>query len=193
MIKSKIVVLLIVIAVALTSSGCGYNTLQRRDESVKAAWANLMSAFQKRSDLIPNLVEVVKGYAQHEKGVLTEVANARASVGSIKLPENASEEQIKQFTEKQKELSGSLSRLLMVAENYPQLKADAGFRDLQKQLVNIEDQINANRNRYIREVKNYNIVIRTFPTNLTAMVFGYSVKPQLTIEEKAKERPNIKF
>ncbi len=185
----------LVILTILTLPGCGYNTLQRRDEKVKQAWANTLTAYQKRNDLVPNLAATVKGYASHEEKVFTDVAEARASVGKAAPPENATPEQLQQFVERQGQLSSALSRLLVVVENYPQLKADKGFLDLQKQLVKIENQIAANRNRYTREVRDYNTVVRSFPTNLTAKIFGISVKPQLEVEdEKAiRKAPTVKF
>lgn len=190
--------ILTVLAATFALSGCGYNTLQKRDEAVKAAWSQLLSVYQKRADLVPNLVNVVKGYAFHEKDVLVTVTEARASVGQVKLPDDptkATEEDLKRFSDKQAEFSSALSRLLVVAENYPQLKADQGFRDLQRQLTDIEGQAAAARNRYIREVRGYNVTVRSFPTNLTAMMFGHTVKPQLAVEDEAaiKKAPEVKF
>lgn len=197
MTRFKSILLLVIMGVlaAMMLSGCGYNTLQKRDEQVKEAWSNMMSIYQKRADLIPNLVQVVQGYASHEKGVLTAVTNARASVGSVKLPEGASAEELKKFEEKQREFSSSLSRLLVVAENYPQLKADQNFLDLQRQLVNIENQIVVMRKKYTREVRDFNVTVRSFPTNLTAMFFGHKEKPQLAVDDEVKVRtvPQVKL
>lgn len=191
----KFLAVILVVVTISSLSGCGYNTLQSRDEKVKAAWSQVLSLYQKRYDLVPNLVSVVQGYASHEKEVLVKVTEARASVGSVKLPEKMTEDDVKAFAEKQKEFSSALSRLLVVSENYPQLKANENFLDLQRQLTGLEDQIAASRNRYIREVRDYNTVVRAFPTNLTAMMFDHSVKPQLALEDEAKKAvaPQVKF
>lgn len=175
-------------------SGCGYNTLQRRDEQVKEAWAQVLTNYQKRHDLVPNLVATVQGYASHEKEVFTRVAEARASVASP-LPANATPQQMEQFVAKQGELTSAMSRLLVVVENYPQLKADANFLRLQEELVKVENQIAASRSRYTREVRDYNLVIRSFPTNLTAKMFGDIIKPQLAVDDEKAIRtaPQIKF
>lgn len=184
----------IVLATLLTLSlsGCGYNTFQSNDEQIKASWSEVVNQYQRRADLIPNLVSTVKGYAAHEKDVLLGVTNARAKVGGMQ----ASPELINdpaafaKFQAAQSELSGALSRLLVVAENYPQLKADAGFRDLQAQLEGTENRITVARNRYIQAVQAYNITVRSFPSNLTAMVLGYKTKPNFTVEnEKEISRP----
>jgi LemA protein len=164
--------------------GCGYNTLQRRDERVKQAWANTLTAYQKRHDLVPNLVAVVEGYASHEKDVMKDVAQARASLGGVAPPREASPEQMKEFVDNQARMTSALSRLLVIAENYPKLKADKSFLELQSQLVNIENQIAANRNIYTREVRDFNIVVRTFPTNVTARLFGIPAKPQLQVDDE---------
>lgn len=169
-------------------SGCGYNTLQSNDEQIKASWAEVINQYQRRADLVPNLVNTVKGYASHERQVLTQVTEARSRVGSLQVsPEVLNDPQaFARFQSAQGQLSGALSRLLAVAENYPQLKADASFRDLQAQLEGTENRITVARNRYIKAVQDYNITVRSFPTNLTAMVFGYAVKPNFTVEnEKA--------
>ncbi len=169
-------------------SGCGYNTLQSNDEQIKASWSEVINQYQRRADLVPNLVNTVKGYASHERQVLTQVAEARARVGSLQVtPEVLNDPQaFARFQSAQGQLSGALSRLLAVAENYPQLKADAGFRDLQAQLEGTENRITVARNRYIKAVQDYNVTVRSFPTNLTAMVFGFAVKPNFTVEnEKA--------
>jgi LemA protein len=173
-------------------SGCGYNTFQSSDEDVKAAWAEVLNQYQRRADLVPNLVNVVKGYAAHEKDVLTQITEARASVGSIKAtPELLNDEEaFKKFIAAQGQMTSALSRLMVVAENYPQLKADGMFRDLQAQLEGTENRITVARNRYIGTVKDYNIAVRSFPTNLTAMIFGYKTKPSFTVEnEKAISTP----
>jgi LemA protein len=173
-------------------SGCGYNDLQRNDEAIKAAWAEVLNQYQRRADLVPNLVNVVKGYAAHEKDVLTQVTEARARVGAIQAtPELlANEQAFAKFNAAQRDMSSALSRLLLVAENYPQLKADGLFRDLQAQLEGTENRITVARNRYIKAVQDYNLTVRQFPSNLTAMLFGYSVKPTFTVEdEKAIAKP----
>jgi LemA protein len=174
--------------VAAILSGCGYNTLQTTDEDIKATWAEVLNQYQRRADLVPNLVNVVKGYAAHEKDVLTSVTEARARVGAIQAtPELINDEAaFQKFIAAQGELTGAISRLLLVAENYPQLKADGLFRDLQAQLEGTENRITVARNRYIAAVKAYNVTVRSFPSNLTAMLFGYKTKPSFTVEnEKA--------
>lgn len=177
---------------AVVLSGCGYNTLQTGDENIKAAWGEVLNQYQRRADLVPNLVNVVKGYAAHEKDVLTEVTEARARVGSIQAtPELVDDEEaFKKFLAAQGQMTSAISRLLGVAENYPQLKADGLFRDLQAQLEGTENRITVARNRYIEAVKDYNVTVRSFPTNLTAMMFGHKAKPSFTVEdEKAIARP----
>lgn len=173
-------------------SGCGYNQIQINDESVGAAWSEVLNQYQRRADLIPNLVATVQGYAAHEKEVLTQVTAARASVGAMKAtPELVNDEAaFAKFQQAQSQLGSALARLMVVAENYPQLKADAGFRDLQAQLEGTENRITVARNRYIKDVKDYNISVRTFPNNLTAMVMGWKTKPNFTVEdEKAISAP----
>lgn len=185
----KIVALVMLV---LSLSGCGYNTMQEQDEQVKAGWSEVLNQYQRRTDLIPNLVNTVKGYASHEREVLTQVTEARARVGSIQAtPALLNDPQaFEKFQRAQGELSGALSRLLVVSENYPQLKADANFRDLQAQLEGTENRITVARNRYIKAVQEYNVTVRSFPTNLTAKVFGYAVKPNFTVEnEKAIATP----
>jgi len=176
--------LLLLIVMQLT--GCGYNTFQSSDEEIKAAWAEVLNQYQRRADLVPNLVNVVKGYAAHEKDVLTQVTDARSRVGSINAtPELINDEEaFKKFIAAQSQMSGALSRLMVVAENYPQLKADGMFRDLQAQLEGTENRITVARNRYIATVKAYNITVRSFPTNLTAMIFGYKTKASFTVENE---------
>lgn len=171
---------------ALQLSGCGYNTFQSSDEDVKAAWAEVLNQYQRRADLVPNLVNVVKGYAGHEKDVLTQVTEARSRVGSINAtPELLNDEEaFKKFIAAQGQMTSALSRLMVVSENYPQLKADGMFRDLQAQLEGTENRITVARNRYIGTVKDYNVTVRSFPTNLTAMIFGYKTKPSFTVENE---------
>lgn len=184
------IVVLALITVCL--SGCGYNTLQSNDEQVKASWSEVVNQYQRRADLVPNLVNTVKGFAAQEKDVLLGVTNARAKVGSIQAtPELINNpEAFAKFQAAQGEMSGALSRLLVVTENYPQLKSDANFRDLQAQLEGTENRITVARNRYIVAVKEFNITVRSFPSNLTAMAFGYKEKPNFTVEnEKEISRP----
>jgi LemA protein len=178
-------------------TGCGYNTFQSLDEEAKASWSEVLNQYQRRADLVPNLVETVKGYAAHEQEVLTDVANARSKVGSMQVtPELLNDpEAFAKFQAAQGQLTSALSRLMAVAENYPNLKADQGFRDLQAQLEGTENRVTVARNRYIETIKNYNIAIRSFPNNLTAMMFGYSTKPTFTVEnEKAiSSAPKVEF
>jgi len=178
-------------------SGCGYNTFQTNDEAVKASWSEVLNQYKRRADLVPNLVKVVQGYAAHEKEVLTQVTQARASVGGINAtPELINDpEAFAKFQAAQGQLTSALSRLLVVAENYPQLKADANFRDLQAQLEGTENRITVARNRYIKAVETYNVSVRTFPNNLTAMVFGYKIKPNFTVENEQaiSEPPKVDF
>ena len=184
--------ILLATLVTLSLTGCGYNTFQSNDEQIKASWSEVVNQYQRRADLIPNLVNTVKGYAAHEKDVLLGITNARAKVGGIQAtPELINDpEAFAKFQAAQGELSGALSKLLVVAENYPQLKADAGFRDLQAQLEGTENRITVARNRYIKSVQEYNITVRSFPSNLTAMVLGYKTKPNFTVEnEKEISRP----
>ncbi len=176
----------------LLLSGCGYNTFQTTDEQIKSSWAEVLNQYQRRADLIPNLVNTVKGYAAQEQTVLLGVTEARAKVGSIQAtPELLNDpEAFAKFQAAQGQLTSALSRLLVVAENYPQLKSDQNFRDLQAQLEGTENRITVARNRYIKAVQEYNVTVRSFPTNLTAMLFGYKVKPSFTVEdEKAISRP----
>ena len=183
---------LMILFLITTLSGCGYNTLQSSDENIKAAWAEVLNQYQRRADLVPNLVNVVKGYAAHEKNVLTEVTEARARIGSIQAtPELINDEQaFARFQAAQAQMTSALSRLLAVSENYPQLKADGLFRDLQAQLEGTENRITVARNRYIQAVQEYNVTVRSFPSNLTAMLFGYKTKPSFNVEnEKAISTP----
>ena len=180
------------LAFALLLSGCGYNTLQRNDEQITAAWSEVLNQYQRRADLIPNLVNTVKGYAAQEQQVLLGVTEARARVGAIQAtPELVNDPAaFQRFIQAQGELTSALSRLLVVAENYPQLKSDANFRDLQAQLEGTENRIAVARNRYIKAVQEYNVTVRSFPSNLTAMLFGFDVKPNFTVEnERELARP----
>ena len=179
-------------AATLNLSGCGYNTFQTTDEQIKASWAEVVNQYQRRADLIPNLVNTVKGEANFEQGTLTKVVEARAKATSIQAtPELVNDPQaFQKFQQAQGELSGALSRLLVVTENYPTLRANQGFRDLQAQLEGTENRIAVARNRYIKSVQDYNVTVRSFPSNLTAMVFGYSEKPNFAVEnEKEIARP----
>ncbi|MFO1308293.1 MAG: LemA family protein [Burkholderiales bacterium] len=182
----KLATLLAVVA-TLSLAGCGYNTLQSQDEQIKAAWSEVVNQYQRRADLVPNLVNTVKGYAAQERDVLEAVVTARSNVAGIKAtPELINDPAaFQKFQQAQGELSGALSRLLVVVENYPNLKSDALFRDLQAQLEGTENRITVARNRYIRSVQEYNTTVRQFPTNLTAMLFKMDVKPNFTVENEA--------
>jgi len=169
----------------LMLSGCGYNTLQVQDEQVKSAWSEVVNQYQRRADLIPNLVNTVKGFAAQEHAVLIGVTEARAKATQIKVDAN-DPESLKQFQAAQGEVSSALSRLMVVVERYPELKSDQNFRDLQAQLEGTENRITVARNRYIQAVQDFNVTVRKFPTNLTAMVFGYKVKPNFTVENEAE-------
>lgn len=181
----------------LTLSGCGYNTIQTNDEQVKAAWAEVLNQYQRRADLVPNLVNVVKAEANFEQETLTQVVEARSKATSIQAtPELINDpEAFNKFQQAQGELKGALSRLLLVTENYPNLKANQGFRDLQAQLEGTENRITVARNRYIQSVQDYNITVRSFPNNLTAMAMGYAVKPSFTVENEAaiSKPPTVDF
>ncbi|MCE9633019.1 MAG: LemA family protein [Methylophilales bacterium] len=181
----------------LALSGCGYNTFQTQDEQVTASWSEVINQYQRRADLVPNLVSTVKGYASHEKEVLEAVTIARSKVGGIQAtPELVNDEKaFAKFQAAQGELTSALSRLLVVSENYPQLKADANFRDLQAQLEGTENRITVARNRYIKSVQDYNVTVRSFPSNLTAMMFSYKAKPNFSVEnEKAiSSAPKVEF
>jgi len=188
----KWIVMLSIIMLSSGLSGCGYNTFQQLDEETKANWAEVLNQYQRRADLVPNLVNTVKGYASHEEKVLTEVTEARAKVSSIQAtPELVNDPQaFARFQAAQGELTSALSRLLVVSENYPQLKADAGFRDLQAQLEGTENRVAVARNRYIKSVQAYNTAVRSFPNNLTAKMFDYEPKPNFTVDnEKEISRP----
>jgi LemA protein len=181
-------------AITLGLSGCGYNEMQRGDEQVKGSWSEVLNQYQRRADLVPNLVNTVKGFAAQEQQILIQVTEARARVGSIQAtPELINDPAaFARFQQAQAGLSSALSRLLVVSENYPQLKSDANFRDLQAQLEGTENRIAVARNRYIKSVQEYNTLIRTFPNNLTAMLFSYQVKPNFAVEnEKAIATPPV--
>ena len=181
----------------VTLSGCGYNSMQSGDEGVKAAWSEVVNQYQRRADLVPNLVATVKGYAEHEQSTLEAVTNARASVGKVTITADdlTDEAKVKQFQAAQGELSSALSRLMAVSENYPNLKADGLFQNLQAQLEGTENRIAVARNRYITAVQEYNVLVRSFPQNLTAMMFGYKPKATFTVEnEKAiSTAPTVDF
>ena len=187
----------LVIVAGLALSGCGYNTLQTQDEQVKAGWAEVLNQYQRRSDLIPNLVNTVKGYADHEEEVLTQVTEARSRVGQLQAtPEMLENPQaLADYQAAQGELTGALSRLLLVVEQYPDLKANENFRDLQAQLEGTENRIAVARNRYIQSVQDYNMTVRRFPSNLTAKIFGHEVKPTFEVEDEAAlaEPPSVDF
>jgi LemA protein len=187
----------LLMASVLALSGCGYNTLQSADEQVKAAWGEVLNQYQRRADLVPNLVETVKAFAKQELEVFTRVTEARARVGSIQAtPELVNNpEAFARFQQAQGELTGALSRLLVVAENYPQLKSDANFRDLQAQLEGTENRIAVARNRYIKSVEQFNVTVRQFPSNLTAMAFGFKTKPSFTVEDERaiSKAPKVDF
>ena len=181
----------------LLLSGCGYNTMQTQDEQIKSAWSEVLNQYQRRADLIPNLVNTVKGYAAQESSVLLGVTEARAKVGSIQAtPELVNDPAaFAKFQAAQGELSSALSRPLVVTENYPQLKSDQNFRDLQAQLEGTENRITVARGRYIKAVQDYNITVKQFPGNLTAMIFGYKPKPNFAVENEAviSKPPTVDF
>ena len=178
-------------------SGCGYNTMQTQDEAANAAWSEVLNQYQRRADLIPNLVNTVKGYANHEEEVFTKVTEARSKVGSIQMSANdaSNEEKVKQYSQVQGELSSALSRLLVVAENYPQLKADQNFRDLQAQLEGTENRISLARNNYIKAVQTYNTTLRQFPQNITAKIFSMKPRANFSVENEAavSTAPKVQF
>ena len=186
--------LVLLVLLASLLGGCGYNQIQQKDEAVKAGWSEVINQYKRRADLIPNLVNTVKGYASHEERVLTEVTQARAKVSQINVNANDAAS-LAQFQQAQGELSSALSRLLVVTENYPNLKADQSFRDLQAQLEGTENRITVARGRYIQTVQDYNTYIRQFPVNLTAMMFHYAPKPNFTVEneQQIQQAPNVDF
>jgi LemA protein len=185
------------ILVALSLSGCGYNNFQSTDEQVKSSWSEVLNQYQRRADLVPNLVSTVKGEAQFEQGTLTRVIEARSRATAIQAtPELVNDpEAFQKFQQAQGQLGGALSRLLVVTENYPNLKANQAFRDLQAQLEGTENRITVARNRYIKSVQEYNVTVRSFPSNLTAMVFGYKPKANFTVENEAEisKPPSVNF
>jgi len=186
-----------VVCCLLLLSGCGYNRMQAADEEIKANWSEVLNQYQRRADLIPNLVATVKRFAQQEEKIFTDVANARARLGSIQAtPELVNDEAaLKQFQSAQASMSGALSRLLAISEAYPELKSDQNFRDLQVQLEGTENRVTVARNRYIQAVKEYNTLLRTFPQNLTAMAFGYKPKANFSVEneEAISTPPKVDF
>ena len=194
---NKLVPLALLLTITLGLSGCGYNQFQSLDEDAKASWSEVLNQYQRRADLVPNLVATVKGYAEHEEKVLTEVADARSKVGSIQVTKEVlnDPEAFAKFQAAQGQLTSALSRLMAVAENYPNLKADQGFRDLQAQLEGTENRVTVARNRFIDSVKNYNVAVRSFPNNLTAMMFGYKAKPSFTVENEKQisTAPKVEF
>ena len=183
--------------VIFSLTGCGYNTFQRNDEQIKSSWSEVINQYQRRADLVPNLVNTVKGFAAQEKTVFLGVTNARSRVGSIQVtPELINDSAaFAKFQTAQGELSSALSRLLVVSENYPQLKSDANFRDLQTQLEGTENRITVARNQYIKAVQEYNVTVRSFPSNLTALAFGYKEKPNFAVENEKEisKPPKVNF
>ena len=195
--RTRVPALLSLLASLLLLSGCGYNDLQTSDEDVKAAWSEVVNQYKRRADLIPNLVSTVEGYAKQERDVLIAVTQARSRVGSVQVtPETVNDPAaLQNFDAAQGQLSSALSRLLLVSERYPDLKSDARFADLQAQLEGTENRIAVARNRYIESVKGYNVTVRSFPSNLTAKMFGFEVKPNFTVANEAEiaEAPEVKF
>ena len=191
----KMTMVSIALASTLTLSGCGYNTLQAKDESVIGAWSEVQNQYQRRADLVPNLVNVVKGYAKHEEQVLTEVTQARANVAGLKVDKEVLEnpELFKKYQEAQSQMTGALSRLLAVTENYPDLKANEQFRDLQVQLEGTENRIAVASNRYISTVQDYNTYVRQFPQAMTAKVIGMDTKENFSAESSAQKAPTVSF
>jgi LemA protein len=179
---------LLILALLASLTGCGYNDFQRLDEQTKSAWAEVLNQYQRRADLVPNLVATVKGEANFEQDTLTKVIEARAKATSIQVtPETLNDPQaFQKFQQAQGELSSALSRLLVVSERYPDLKSNQSFRDLRVQLEGTENRITVARNRYIQAVQEYNVLARSFPTNLTAMVFHYPPKPNFTVQNEAQ-------
>jgi LemA protein len=188
---------LLILALLTTLTGCGYNDFQRLDEQAKSAWSEVLNQYQRRADLVPNLVATVKGEANFEQETLTRVVEARAKATSVQVtPETLNNPQAMQrFQQAQGELSSALSRLLVVSERYPDLKANQGFRDLRVQLEGTENRITVARNRYIQAVQQYNVLARSFPTNLTAMIFNYEPKASFTVENEAQisRPPTVDF
>jgi LemA protein len=190
----KLLRYIVLLLLAFSLTGCGYNAIQKQDEAVKAAWSEVLNQYQWRADLVPNLVNTVKGYASHEERVLTEVTEARAKVGQINV--NADDAaSLAQYQAAQGQLTQALGRLMVVTENYPDLKADTSFLNLQTQLEGTENRITVARGRYIQLVQDYNTYIRQFPVNLTAKVFGYEQKPNFAVENEAQiqDAPSVDF
>lgn len=185
----------VVLASTLTLTGCGYNTLQVKDEAVTASWAEVQNQYQRRADLVPNLVDVVKGYAKHEEQVLTEVTQARANVAGLKVDKQVLEDPalFQKYQQAQAQMTSALSRLIAVSENYPDLKANEQFRDLQVQLEGTENRIAVARNRYITTVQDYNSYVRQFPQVMTAKVIGMNPKPNFSAEQGAQTAPKVTF
>ena len=182
-------------ALLFSLGGCGYNTFQTTDEQVKAGWSEVVNQYQRRADLIPNLVNTVKGEAKFEQDTLTKVVEARARATSIQAtPELINDPAaFQKFQQAQGELSGALSRLMVVTENYPNLRANQGFRDLSAQLESTENRITLARNGYIKSVQAYNVTVRSFPSNLTALVFGYKEKPSFAVDKEISKPPSVGF
>lgn len=193
MIKKGLVAL--TLASTLTFTGCGYNTLQQKDEAVTASWSEVENQYQRRADLVPNLVNVVKGYATHEEKVLTEVTEARANVAGLKVDKEVlnDPELFKKYQQAQSQMTGALSRLLAVTENYPDLKANEQFKDLQAQLEGTENRIAVARNRYIATVQDYNTYVRQFPQAMTAKVIGMKTKPNFSADAGSNKAPTVSF
>jgi LemA protein len=195
--KKRVLLCSLLLWIAVGITGCGYNTIQSEDEQVRASWSEVLNQYQRRADLVPNLVNTVKGFANQETNVLTSVTQARARVGSIQAtPELLSNPQaFARFESAQGQLTSALSRLLVVSENYPQLKSDANFRDLQAQLEGTENRIAVARNRYIKAVQQYNTTVRSLPNNLTAKMFGYETKPNFSVANEAEisKPPPVNF
>ena len=186
--------ILLIFLLASLLGGCGYNTIQEKDEAVDAAWSQVLNVYKRRADLVPNLVSTVKGYASHEERVFTEVAEARSRVGSINVDAD-DPASLAQFQQAQGQLQSAIGRLLLVSENYPQLKADQNFLQLQAQLEGTENRITVERQRYIERVQDYNTYIRRFPVNLTAMVFGHDRKPNFSVDnvQEIEDAPEVDF
>lgn len=191
----KKTLLMLALSSSLTLSGCGYNTLQVKDEAVTAAWSEVQNQYQRRADLVPNLVNVVKGYAAHEEQVLTEVTQARANVAGLKVDKSVLEDPalFQKYQEAQAQMTSALSRLIAVSENYPDLKANEQFRDLQVQLEGTENRIAVARNRYISTVQDFNSYARQFPQVMTAKVIGMDTKPNFSAEQSAQTAPKVSF
>lgn len=183
-----------VLVLALGLSGCGYNAIQAADEATKSSWSEVLNQYQRRADLIPNLVRTVQGFAQQEREVLTQVTEARSRVGQFTV-DPSDPESLRRFESAQRDMGSALSRLLVVAENYPQLKSDQNFRELQAQLEGTENRIAVARKRHIETVQGYNVLVRQFPVNLTAMAFGYPAKPQFSVENEREvsRAPSVDF